>query len=105
MSSSSTPGLDGFGGGFYKSCWSIIKQDIIASVQFFFVHGDIPDNFNPFNVCLIPKTDNADMVQKYRPIAVANFEYKIITMTLENRLATIAADRVSPQKEALIKGR
>lgn len=63
MISSSSPGLDGFGGGFYMSCWKIIKNDIVDSVQYIFVQGDMPDNFNLIHVSLTPKSDNTDTIK------------------------------------------
>jgi hypothetical protein len=33
LPSDMVPGPDGFTGGFYKACWSIIKVDIMAAVS------------------------------------------------------------------------
>lgn len=84
MNSSCSLGSDGFSGGFYNCCWNIISHDIVESVQYFFILGEMPDNFNPIHVYLIPKSHNVDRVQKFRPIALANFQYKIIAKLLAN---------------------
>lgn len=39
MSQVGVPGPDGFGGCFFKACWKIIKFDLIALVQYFFIAG------------------------------------------------------------------
>lgn len=97
MSTNSASGPDEFGGGFYKSNWSIIKLDLMVSVRSFFNIGMLPENFNPICVCLIPKKNNADRVEHYMPIVLANFHYKIISKILAERLAPIASTIVSTQ--------
>jgi hypothetical protein len=54
---------------------------------------------------LIPKTNNADSVEQYRPIAVANFKFKIISKILADRLATTMPSIVLVQQRGFIKGR
>ena len=36
LSSESAPGPDGFGVGFYQTCWQIIGEDLVDAVQEFF---------------------------------------------------------------------
>jgi len=56
---------------------------------------------------LIPTTNNADSVSDYRPIANANFKFKIILKILANRLSkimpaiTFVQQRGSSKEEAL----
>jgi hypothetical protein len=54
---------------------------------------------------LIPKTNNADSVDHYRPIAVANFKFKVISKILADRLASIMAAITSVQQRGFIRGR
>lgn len=105
MSLSSAPGPDGFGGAFFKAHCKIIKYDLVTSVQFFFSHGYIHGNFNFVHVILIPKVKNANMVEQFRPIVLANFQFKIITRILSDRLVPISLFIVSPQQSAFIRGR
>jgi hypothetical protein len=46
-------------------------------------------NFNSNTLVLIPKIDNADSVNDYRPIAIANFKFKLISKIITDRLASI----------------
>lgn len=39
-----SPGPDGFTGRFYRTCWSIIKQDVMAVIGA--VHGVTLDSYN-----------------------------------------------------------
>lgn len=36
LNSSSAPGIDGYTGVFYVTCWEIIKHDVLSAVQDFF---------------------------------------------------------------------
>jgi hypothetical protein len=44
-----------------------------------FSSGWILPNFNSNTLVLIPKNENADSVDQFRPIALANFKFKIIS--------------------------
>lgn len=37
LSGSSAPGPDGFGGGFCKACWDIIRSDLVDSIRYFYL--------------------------------------------------------------------
>lgn len=54
---------------------------------------------------LIPKFDGADRIENYKPIALVNFQFKIITEVLADRLAIIALRIISEQPRCFIKGR
>lgn len=43
-------------------------------------------NWNANIVILIPKTPKADRIEQYKPIATANFKFKIICKILVDRL-------------------
>jgi len=54
---------------------------------------------------LIPKTNNADSVDQYRPITVANFKFKVISKILANRLASIMPAITSVRQRGFIRGK
>lgn len=56
-------------------------------------------------VVMIPKSPNADRVENFRPIALANIQFKIITKVLEDRLALVAPKVISEQQRGFIRGR
>jgi len=99
------PGPDGFGAIFYQSFWDIIKKDVENAVLEFFTSSWMMPNFNANTIILIPKIPNADTVSNYRPIALANFKYKIITKILADRLASIMPIIISTEKKGFIRGR
>ncbi|XP_019427157.1 PREDICTED: uncharacterized protein LOC109335477 [Lupinus angustifolius] len=77
MNGEGAPGLDGFGGCFFQEFWDIIGHDF----------------------------SGADKIENFRPIALANFQFKIITKVLADRLALIAPKITSSQQRGFIKDR
>jgi hypothetical protein len=69
------PGPDGFSG-------HVIRSDVIHSTQYFFTNNDIMPNLNSNLSILIPKMPGADKLDNFRPIALANFQFNIITKIL-----------------------
>lgn len=105
MNSNGAPGPDGFGGSFYHKHWDIIGEDVFNSVHQFFSQGWILPNLNSNLVVLIPKFPGADTIENYRPIALANFQFKIIIKVLADRLATIVPKILSDNQRAFIHDR
>jgi hypothetical protein len=99
------PGPDGMTGLFYKSYWPIVKESVVNSVQSFFRGGFLLKEFNHTNIALIPKIDNPHLVHHFRPISLINFNYKIISKILSNRLKPILHKIISPSQFAFLKRR
>lgn len=96
LNGNSAPGPDGFGGFFYHKYWEIIASNVYAATLQFFKHGWIMPNLNSNIVVLVPKVSGADRIELFRPIALANFQFKIITKVLASRLALVAPKIISP---------
>lgn len=106
LNKNSAPRHDGFGAIFFQTYWEIIKHDMFKGVmQFFFTSGWLLPNFNANINALIPKTNNADTVEQFRPIAIANFKFKVISKILLDRLSAIMLAITSVQQRGFIKGR
>ena len=75
-------GPDGFSAGFYQTFWDVIGADIFRDVKAFFETGQLNPRQNETHLRLIPKTMGAKKVSDYRPIALCNTHYKIITKIL-----------------------
>ncbi|XP_042987468.1 uncharacterized protein LOC122315558 [Carya illinoinensis] len=54
----SASGPDGFGPGFYKTCWVIVKVDVWKAVLEFFVSKNLPKYFTASYFVLIPKVES-----------------------------------------------
>jgi hypothetical protein len=105
LNKDSAPGPDGYGAFFYQTYWEIIHQDVVNVVLQFFTSGWIMPNFNSNTLILVPKTQNADSIDQFRPIAMANFKFKIISKVLADRLAKIMPTLISKEQRGFIQGR
>lgn len=86
LNPNSAPRPDGFGGGFFQTFWDIIKDDLVKVVLEFFTTNWILPSFNSNSIMRIPKMDNVDTVDQFRPIAMYNFKFKILSIILDDRL-------------------
>lgn len=105
LSADAAPGPDGYNGHFYQHFWHIIGKDVVLSTQHFFQHNYIMPNLNSNLLILIPKIPGADNLENFRPIALANFQFKILTKILADRLGLIASKIISPHQRGFILGR
>jgi len=62
-------------------------------------------NYNANSLILIPKTQDADTIDKLRPIAFAHFKFKIVTKVFADRLANILPFIIADELKGFIKGR
>jgi len=90
-------GHNEFGAIFFQTFWDIVKNDVKNVVLEFFVNSWMMPNYNDNALILIPKTPNVDTISQYRPIALANFKYKIISKVLADRVASIMPTIISPE--------
>ncbi|XP_058751102.1 uncharacterized protein LOC131624142 [Vicia villosa] len=105
LNSDSAPGPDGFGPLFFQKYWSIIKCDVIGAVNHFFIQDWVMPHYNANTIVLIPKTNEPNSINNYRPIALANCKFKIITKIMADRLATILPSLISKEKNGFVMGR
>jgi hypothetical protein len=105
MPSDKAPGPDGFTELFFKTCWSVIKGDIMASMSAVWSRKFLNfSNLNSAYITLIPKVEGAEQVKDFKPIIVHSFA-KLVTKVLANRLVVRLNSMVSPVQSAFIKGR
>jgi len=106
MPADRAPGPDGFTGRFYKSCWQIIKADVLAALVS--IHqGDLRhlELLNSAYLTLIPKKLDALEAKDYRPISLVHSFAKLVTKLLANRLAPLLNTLVATNQSAFIRGR
>jgi hypothetical protein len=106
LPSDKAPGPDGFTGRFYKSCWPIIKTDIMAAISCAWARKF--RNMRAFNsafITLLPKTDEAFHVKDYRPSRLVHSFAKLVTKILSNRLTGRLQQMVSLNQSTFIKKR
>ena len=99
------PGPDGFTGDFYQTFWAEINPTIIKEVRMFFDNNFLDPDHNHTNICLIPKVVPPTSMSDFRPIALCNVSYKIISKILVNRLKKHLSGLITENQAAFIPGR
>lgn len=78
---------------------------MVRFVKNFFTKRHIPNKFNHTNLVLIPKKMHNEYPSDYRPIALCNVLYKVLTKILANRIKPILHRLISPNQSAFVAGR
>ncbi|VFQ98285.1 unnamed protein product [Cuscuta campestris] len=105
LNPNSAAGPDGFNGYFFRTCWEIIKGDVIKATQEFFLGISVPQAFGSTFITLIPKKDNCHLFSDFRPISLSTFMSKINTRILASRLQVLIPKMVSKEQSAYQKGK
>lgn len=105
MQNGKAPSPDGFNLDFFKACWDIVKLDIVNVVEDSRVSKSILKALNTYFISLIPKQESAQTTDKYRPIALCNVVYKIISKIVANRIKPLLPKLVSEEQSGYVEGR
>ncbi|WVZ90234.1 hypothetical protein U9M48_036551 [Paspalum notatum var. saurae] len=90
MKHNKAPGPDGFPAEFYQRFWKTVKEDLLQMFRDL-SKGDLPlFSLNFGVITLIPKVQEVNVIQQYRPICLLNVSYKIFTKVATNRLSSVA---------------
>lgn len=100
-----TPGPGGFSAVFYHKIWEHLKPEIMKEVNDFFDRGNFDQQHNHTNLCLIPKVYPPSDMKEFRPIALCNVLYKIISKVLVNRLKKHLDHIISENQNVFIPNR
>ena len=99
------PGPDGFPAEFYQKFWNTIKGDLMQMFHGLYA-GDLPlFSLNFGVITLIPKVQEANVIQQYRPIYLLNTSFKIFTKVATNRLNSMADHVISLTQTTFMRGR
>lgn len=89
-------GPDGISAKFYK----ILKKELIPVLKVvlnnLLDHGRIPETWNEALISLLPKK-GLELCKNYRPISLANDDYKIGTCVLANRLKIFVVEYIDEE--------
>lgn len=106
LPSDKAPGPDGFPGRFYKTCWNIIKDDLLEALA-------VPHQrnaqrlwrLNSAYLILIPKRMDASSASDFRPIRLIHSVAKLTTKLPANRLGPRLHELVAANQSAFVRGR
>jgi len=104
IESTKTPGPNGFGVGFFKNYWNIIKKDLFNYILEFFTNGKILKELNHTFIALIPKIKNPVQTNQFRRISLCSTIYKSIAKILVNWLKPLLNKIASPLQSVFIPG-
>ena len=86
MPSDKAPGPDGFTSAFFKACWGIIQDDVIAALNSLFtMNAQGFEWLNSACIVLLPKKMDAMRVTDFRPISLIHSIAKIFSKLLAVR--------------------
>ncbi|GKV45602.1 hypothetical protein SLEP1_g52666 [Rubroshorea leprosula] len=102
--SSKVPGPDGFNFKFIKSEWETIKGDAIEVLHEFQKNGKLVKALNTSFIVFVPKVENPQKIEEYRPISLIGGMYKILAKLLANQLKKVLAGKVGEQQMAFLSG-
>jgi len=100
------PGPDGFTGRFYKTCWNIIKGDIMLALEA--IQRGHVFKFKLLNtafITLLPKKPDALFIKDFRPISLIHSFAKLVTKVMANRLVPLLPTLVPSNQSAFVRGR
>src|SRR6266542_370323 len=105
MEHNKAPGPDGFPAEFYQNFWEIINAELME--MFASLQAGRLDLFhiNFGEIILLPKINDAERIQQYRPICLLNVSFKIFTKTATIRLNSVADHVVRSTQTTFMQGR
>ncbi|XP_062080078.1 uncharacterized protein LOC133784822 [Humulus lupulus] len=103
--STKSPGLDGYGSGFFKAAWQVVGNEVCYAISHCFETESFPSDLHETSLSLVPKVANPSRAINYRPIACCTTLYKCIAKLLCSRLALVLPAIVQPNQGAFIMGR
>jgi exonuclease III len=102
---SKAPGPDGFTSDFFHHCWPMIRREVWEIIEDSRATGQVLQALNATFLTLIPKEGQAHHPKQFRPIALCNVIYKLLTKVIARRLKPILPTIISPEQSGYIEGR
>ncbi|KAE8725883.1 hypothetical protein F3Y22_tig00008013pilonHSYRG00141 [Hibiscus syriacus] len=90
---------------FFKKAWPLLGDEVVAAVQYFFLHSQLLPVFNSTILALVPEVPNPKSIKDFRPISCCSVIYKAITKILVKRLTNHLPDMITLNQTSFIKGR
>ena len=89
MAKGKAPGPDGLSVEFYTQCWPIVKNDFVKLLNQTYSTQSIDNRTKSGYITLIHKKGPKTEISNYRPISLLNYDLKIFTKCLTNRLKSL----------------
>jgi hypothetical protein len=100
------PDPDGFTGVFYRVCWDIVKQEIVAAFHCFYKLSASPlPKLNVALLTLILKKEVLEQSEDYMPISLIHSFTQLVSKALEIHLSKHIDELISNAQSAFIRRR
>jgi len=100
-----SPGLDGLTPEFYMYFKDVIAEPLHEMLIETYQEGELPDTLKKAVVTLIFKKGDEMKLENYRPIALSNYDYKILAFILASRIQCVISSIVNENQTAYIRKR
>ena len=97
------PKPDGLNFKFMKEFWDVIKPEVLRFLDEFYVNGRFSKETNASFLALIPKVQDPQNLNQYRPISLIDYIYKIVAKLLTRRLKRCCQMLLMSDKLPLLK--
>lgn len=98
-------GPDGFNPRFYQYNWDTVGDTVCRMVNEVFETGEVKPEINQALITLIPKINQPQSFQQFRPISLINVNVKIVSKVIANRLKKVMSTLTLPTQSSFVPGR
>eukprot|EP00253_Pinus_taeda_P016122 PITA_16122 len=105
MGKDKSPGPDGWTIELFLHFFDLIGSEITEVVEESRLKGEIYRPFNSTFIALIPKKDEPETFEDFRPISLCNCIYKIIAKVIASRLVPFLSKNISMEQFGFLEGR
>ena len=106
MQDNKSPGPDGLTKAFYVKFFDLIGETLVKLSRVIFENKHLTESQRLSYITLLCKdANNASTMKNWRPISLLNYDYKIISKSITNRLSTVIETLVHEDQTCAVKGR
>lgn len=105
MDSDKSMGQNIFNLEFFKTCWEVVKIDVIRFINEFYLCAKLLKVVTVTFLALIPKVDNYQTLDEFRPTSLIGSLYKIIAKFLASRVKKVLDGLIIKEKYTFLAGR
>ena len=96
MAKGKAPGPDGLSVEFYTQCWPVIKKDFVNLLNQMYSTQTIDNRTKSGFITFIHGKGSKTEISNYRPISLLNYDLKIFTKCLTNRIKPLMTNLSIP---------
>jgi len=97
-------GPNSFYPGFYQHFWNTCSANIYYERRQWLNEGQFSPSLNATNIALFPKGNEHRSMKDWRPIALCNVLYKLVSKVLTNRLKKILYKCIAETQSVFVPG-